>query len=106
MTKLVINKCYGGFGLSKWATEIYAERKGLNVGTYNSSWGFYEGGDFYCREIPRDDVDLVSIVESLGSKANGSCADLQVIDIPDGVNWQIEEYDGNEWVSEVHRTWG
>lgn len=103
--KVVINSCYGGFGLSKWACELYAERKGLNVGKYNKTWGFYEGGDFYDRRIPRDDKDLVEIVESLGRKANGSCADLRVVEIPDGVNWEIEEYDGNEWVAEVHRRW-
>jgi hypothetical protein len=27
------------------------------------------------------------------------------VDIPDDVKWEIEEYDGNEWVAEVHRTW-
>lgn len=26
-------------------------------------------------------------------------------DIPDDVEWEIEEYDGLEWVSEKHRTW-
>jgi hypothetical protein len=103
--KIVINKCYGGFGLSKLAQELYADKKGLNLGKYNKTWGYYEGGDFYDREIPRDDADLVSIVESLGSKANGSCADLRIIEIPEGVNWQIEEYDGIEWIAEQHRTW-
>jgi hypothetical protein len=28
-----------------------------------------------------------------------------VVTIPDDVAWTIEEYDGNEWVAEVHRTW-
>jgi hypothetical protein len=28
------------------------------------------------------------------------------VDIPDDVKWQIEEYDGNEWIAESHRTWG
>ena len=103
--KVVINSCYGGFGLSKLACESYANRKGLKLGTYNTSWGYYEGGDFYDREIPRDDKDLVAIVESLGSLANGSYSNLRVVDIPDDVEWEIEEYDGNEWVAEKHRTW-
>ena len=25
--------------------------------------------------------------------------------IPDDVEWYVEEYDGIEWVAEVHRTW-
>ena len=32
-------------------------------------------------------------------------SDLKVVEIPDDVEWEIEEYDGNEWVSEVHRCW-
>jgi len=30
---------------------------------------------------------------------------LRIIEIPDGVEWQIEEYDGDEWIAEKHRTW-
>lgn len=26
-------------------------------------------------------------------------------EVPDDVQWQIEEYDGREWVAETHRTW-
>ena len=48
----------------------------------------------------------MEIVERLGNTASGNYANLVVVEIPDGVEWQIEEYDGNEWVAEVHRTWG
>jgi hypothetical protein len=41
----------------------------------------------------------------LGEKANGSCASLKVVEIPDGVEWVVEEYYGTEWVAEKHRTW-
>jgi hypothetical protein len=41
----------------------------------------------------------------LGDAANGACAELAVIEVPDGVEWAISEYDGNEHVAEVHRTW-
>lgn len=37
--------------------------------------------------------------------AYGDCADLKIVEIPDDVEWVIEEYDGIEYVSEVHRTW-
>ena len=33
------------------------------------------------------------------------CAELRVIKIPDDVKWYIDEYDGMEWVAEIHRTW-
>lgn len=106
MAKVVINKCYGGFSLSKSASEEYAKIKGLNVGKWNDTWGFYENGDFYDREIARDDPVLVEIVQVLGAKASGSCAQLEVVDVPDDADWEIAEYDGNEWVAEKHRTWG
>lgn len=99
--KLVINKCYGGFGLSKKAIEEYAKTKGITLGKYNETWGYYEGFN----DPARDDQDLVTIVERLGEAANGRCAELSVVEIPDGVNWKVEEYDGKEWIAEVHRTW-
>jgi hypothetical protein len=30
---------------------------------------------------------------------------LKIIEIPDGVNWYVEEYDGRERVAERRRTW-
>lgn len=59
----------------------------------------------YSREFPRDDPHLIQVVEELGDKANGRCADLKIVEIPDNVEWEIEEYDGNEWIAEKHQTW-
>ena len=58
------------------------------------------------REIPRDDPALVGIIRRMGDGAAGACAALEIVEIPDNVKWQIEEYDGWEWVAEKHRTWG
>jgi len=30
---------------------------------------------------------------------------LAIVEIPDDVEYTIEEYDGNEHVAEAHRTW-
>lgn len=57
------------------------------------------------RDISRHGPLLVQVVEELGAAANGKFADLKVIEIPDGTDYSIEEYDGSEWVAEVHRTW-
>ena len=48
---------------------------------------------------------VVKVVEELGSNASGRFAELKVVEIPDGVKWQIQEYDGNEHVAQAHRTW-
>jgi hypothetical protein len=49
---------------------------------------------------------LVECVLTLGVRASGRLANLVVIEIPNGVQFTIEERGGNEWISEVHRTWG
>lgn len=66
----------------------------------------YSESMLYDRDIPRNDPDLVAVVESIGDAASGRCASLKVVEIPDGVEWVIEEYDGNETIAEAHRTWG
>ena len=94
--KIVINSCFGGFSLSIKAEILYCERKGMNA---------KETDDFYSRELERDDPLLIEIVEELGEKANGRHAELDIIEIPDGVGWVVEEYDGLEHIAEKHRTW-
>lgn len=89
--KIVINTCYGGFGISKEALALFNEREGaITTNEYS---------------INRNDFILVQIVEQLGEAANGKFAELKVVEIPDDVQWQIEDYDGVEWVAEKHRTW-
>lgn len=90
--KVVINTCFGGFNLSDAAREMYATRKGINP------------EDVFNFEIPRDDYDLVAVVEALGGRMGPGTA-LKVVEIPADVRWQVEEYDGSEHIAEVHRTW-
>ncbi len=53
----------------------------------------------------RTDPLLIQVIEELGEDASGSCAELEVIEIPDGVQYEIEEYDGMESIHETHRSW-
>ena len=91
--QIVINDCYGGFGLSEHAIREYKKMAGIT------------DNDFYDRDIPRDDPYLVKVVKSLGMSANGAHANLKIVEIPGDVEWLVQEYDGAEWIAEKHRTW-
>ena len=56
-------------------------------------------------DIKRDDPLLIEVVRNLGKAASGQFAALKIVEIPDGVEYEINEYDGNEHVAEAHRTW-
>lgn len=91
--RVVINDCYGGFGLSSQALQEYKRLAGIT------------DSNFYDRDIPRDDPYLVKIVKEMGSSAAGAHAKLKIVEIPADVDWIVQEYDGAEWVAEAHRTW-
>jgi len=93
MPKIVINACFGGFGLSEAALDEYKSRKDIT------------DPNFYYYDIPRDCPVLVAMIEEQGTAVNGGFADLKIVEVPDDVKWDIHEYDGNEHVAERHRTW-
>ena len=65
-------------------------------------------GKYYCSwygEEDRSNSDLIDVVEKLGEKANGTHAQLEIVDIPDDVEYEIDDYDGIESIHEKHRTW-
>lgn len=117
-TKIVISRCYGGFGLSEAGMRRYAEIKGLPFYVwqdpkYKSSMfkqyftadpsgmkkidnEFYDKYSLYDKDIDRTDLALVQVVEEMGDKANGMCAKLEVRALPKGTLYRIDEYDGME----------
>lgn len=58
-----------------------------------------------CPMIERDNPDLVEVVEQLGTRANAPLSNLEIVEIPQDVIWQIDERNGVEHVAEAHRTW-
>lgn len=48
---------------------------------------------------------LVQTVEELGTEANGRFANLVVVEIPDGIEYEFDDYDGFETIHEKHRSW-
>jgi hypothetical protein len=136
--KVVINKCFGGFGLSPRATlklyergvteiampvenyfgissdgakelrqwRVYLstphERSFITVFSADEKYVLYAGRAESLRSHP----EMIRVVEEMGDAVNGSCAKLEIIEIPDGVDYDIQEYDGIEHIAEKHRTWG
>lgn len=77
--KLIINGCYGGFGIK----DEVMERLGL---TSQDS------------EETRTNPDLIALIES-GEDVNDRCANLVVVELPDNcTDYYIDEYDGLESV--------
>ena len=110
MQKIVINKKHGGFGLSYEALELLAKKKGVELAARKYGYvivkdGKETGDFFYESNFSRDDPDLVAVVEELGDKANDMFSKLKIVEIPDGVNWIIDEYNGWESIHETHRIW-
>ena len=142
--KILVNRCFGGFGLSDKAYERLIEL-GIPVKKYESpgrdpKTGLYKNGaserviydrdlddeespfkgamrtlagrywetfidDYGDGRIGRTDPLIIQVVEELGDEANGRFSELEVVEIPDGIEWEIDEYDGSETVREKHRSW-
>ena len=139
MNKIVINTCYGGFGLSALALKMLYELKNpgkelyfyrrvfesmqkldkyykisdLDNCVYYDAFSIDLGEEFSHHlgdnsdEIDnnyvwwnnlvesRHDPDLIRVVETLGEKANGPCANLEIVEIKEN-KYRIDEYDGYE----------
>ena len=106
--KVVLNKDYGGFGLSKMALDILVER-GITLEKYdnghesrwfsNRSFGIESDNE----DMYRTDERLVAVVEELDMDANDQFASLEIVDMPDRItDWYIEDYDGYERMHEEH----
>jgi hypothetical protein len=94
--RIVINRCYGGFGLSNLAAKRYREL----------AW-IPEEELFWTYDIPRDSKILLQVIDELGvEKTSGPHAELKVVEVPEGVKWHIADYDGMEHIAEDHRQWG
>jgi arginine/lysine/ornithine decarboxylase len=119
--KVAINGCFGGFGLSEEAFQKLLGRKGIEYERADDSKYSSLGITHYYRKgmlgkdegylahfeftDNRADPDLIAVIEELGEAANSRFAEIKIVEIPDDVEWVINEYDGVEHVAEVHRTW-
>lgn len=85
--KIVINSCYGGFGVSEEAMKVL----GLN-----------DASRFELERL-RTDEKLIALIEERGSDfVSDDYAVLDVVEIPDdATDWRLKEYDGIESITYV-----
>lgn len=89
--EIVLNRCFGSFSISEKAAKMLAMKKSEStINKYPEN---------------RTDKDLIDVVKELGMEANGLYAELEIVTIPDGLEFEISEYDGKEKVHEAHRSW-
>lgn len=138
MKKVILNKCFGGFGLSHEAYMLYANKKGIKLFMYRTEYEtgkynklkvkkgdkvydyYYFNKDFgnkidnncetdgyfvYLNKKYREDLILIKVIEELGDKANGKHAQLEIVEIPEDLEYVIDEYDGIETLHQSVREW-
>lgn len=143
--KIVVNKCFGGFSISKECAEYMASlgdkqaQSELDEWKQNQQWlDNYKKNGEWDKDVPKNGRDMLGIsarhdspahwygygyqkgfdggysrtsetlikaVEDLRDKASGQYSKLEIVEIPDDVNWEIDEYDGLESIHEKHRSW-
>jgi hypothetical protein len=80
--KVLYNAKYGGFSFSDAFLDEFKKRHP------EKKWS-----------VERTDPDVIALFEELGcDKSSGYCADLRIEEIPDDVEFEIDEYDGMETV--------
>ncbi len=117
--KVVLNRDVGGFGLSNKAFErliglgfpyihekdevkedfgkkdlkiIIFEETGENLWRYGILQNDFEEEDLRSHPL------VVQVVEEFGKGAWGMSAKLEIVEIPDGIDWRIAENNGFEWI--------
>ncbi len=136
--KVILNKCFGGFGVSKKAYELYTKKKGLNLFCYecdikdyrNHIYKYakddnlfnhyftkdfgdnvqisnedYEKYSLYLDTRYREDPILIEVIEELGEEANNKYSQLKIVEIPDNLNYTIDDYDGIETLHQEVQEW-
>ena len=122
--KVVINVCYGGYSINHEAILEWCKRSDIEVwhekdSKYGGMFTHYysrdpeglsdkEKNEAYfdgSRGIERNDPILAAMVEESPGKWDGEHAELRVVEIPTGVSYHIDEYDGMESIHEDHRSW-
>lgn len=82
-------------------TYYFTEDFGDSVESEKIDWKAH----LYLNSDHRDDPTLIEVVEELGEKASGKYGNLVVVEIPDDMDYVIDEYDGIETLHEKVKMW-
>lgn len=127
IVKVVVNRCFGGFGISPEA-QLELHKRGCSHITENKldeyfNGSFYKTDDDKVRHLKMCDIPhmdgiiyldehrpsfdnrccphLVKLIEEWGSeRVSGKCANLHIVEVPSDVKWGIDDYDGSEKIEE------
>jgi hypothetical protein len=97
--KIVLNKCYGGFKVTKHQAELLGYEWKQFPNAMRSAFASRLKIDDGYAEGANEDKDRVNpiLIESVERGDPSSWAsDLYVYEIPDGAHWVISNYDGVE----------
>lgn len=105
--KVLINNCYGGFGISHEASKLWLERNNIffieSLNDYGDPQFIIDGDISYVSHlISRDDSTIIQIFEEKGSEfVSEDCSELILVEVPDGCFYRIGEYDGMEGIDKI-----
>lgn len=97
--KIVVNRTFGGFKIPPQLAE--------ELGWFCV---YFNGGE----DLPADydehtDPDMIAGLERMieeGVDVNEAAGTkLEIVEIPDDIDWYIDDYDGIETIHECHRSW-
>ena len=100
--EILVNKCFGGFNVSK---AVFDE-----LGIEWTGYGYLCNKDFKIvsnnNDAYRADQSFVAAVKKVGLKSSSTfLSEVRITKIPDNIEWEIDNYDGIETIHEVHRRW-
>lgn len=90
--KVVVNRTYGWFKIPEKLVEP--------LGWFCVHFKGNDDPDYDERTAP----DLIEALEQMVQNGE-KIWPLQIVEIPDGIEWYIEDYDGSETIHEKHRVW-
>ena len=85
--------------LANYFTKDFGE---VVINISKSDWDNYH---LYLSEGHREDPILIEVVEELGEEASGKFGELVVVEIPDDLEYTIDNYDGIETLHEDVPVW-